>query len=545
MRQTRSVSSNRRPLSAAEGHLRFRLGLWLCLFLLSPVATCGQGGSDTLRTILDKHIQAIGGREAVAGIKSMIAYAQLEYMGLYGSMISIISLPAGYYIEYDLGVMSLAMGFDGVTGWATDANGITRRSIEEEIRPLINELYFKTFSYALAGGMPGKAEYRRDTSIDGQDYHLLALFPDGGDSLAILINGVTGLVDYRLEVITGLASVTKYSDFHTIGGVKTPFAIDFATPGAPFKISARFDSAKVNRDIPDSLFRMPGARQEDFRFGNDADSVIIPFRPANDHLFVSATVNGKGPFDFLLDSGAGMSVLSSRLADSLRIAVKGNIPTRGVGGYGSIGFATIDSLALGDLTLQFSRVTILDFSSLDTNLGWPLGGILGYDFFARFKTTVDFDGRRLVLSRSDGKPCPIEAQSAPFDVFAQVPVMEVYVNGRPTRVMLDLGAQTGLVLRGHARALAGIEISRGEESRIRISGVGGTRAMRQVTIDSLRIGNVTLREPTALVAEDFASMPFPEYIEGLLGVTILKRFNLVIDYAADRICLESRKNRQE
>ncbi len=545
MRQTIFVSANRRPPSVAESPLRFRLGLWLGLFLLSPVATCGHGGGDTLLTILDKHIQAVGGRQAVAGIKSTIAYAQVEYMGLSGNMISIISLPTSYYVEYDLGVTSQVMGFDGVTGWATDANGITRRNIAEEIKPLINELYFQTFSYALAGGMPGKVEYWRDTSVTGQNYHVLTMFPDGGDSLTILINSATGLVDYRLEVITGLASVTKYSDFRMIEGVKTPFAIEFATPGAPFKISARLDSVKFNQDVPDSLFHMPGTRQEDFRFGNDADSVIIPFRLTNDHLFVSATVNGKGPFDFLLDSGAGMSVLSSRLADSLGIAAKGNIPTRGVGGYGSIGFAAIDSLGLGDLALQFSRITILDFASLDTSLGRPLGGILGYDFFARFKAVIDFDGRRLVLSRSDAKPCPVAAQSVPFEVFAQVPVMEIYVNGRPARVVLDLGAQTGLVLRGHARALAGIDITREERSKIRISGVGGTKAMRPAAIDSLRIGNITLKEPTALVAADFASMPFPEYIEGLLGVTILKRFNLVIDYAAGRICLGPCKNGQE
>jgi len=36
-------------------------------------------------------------------------------------------------------------------------------------------------------------------------------------------------------------------------------------------------------------------------------------------------------------------------------------------------------------------------------------------------------------------------------------------------------------------------------------------------------------------AEDFSGLPLPDYIEGLLGLQILREFNLFIDYSIGKI----------
>ena len=160
--------------------------------------------------------------------------------------------------------------------------------------------------------------------------------------------------------------------------------MEVETPDAPYEISARIDSVRINIDISDSVFLMPGETAVDFRFPEGADSAAVPFEIKRNGIMVKVKVNGRGPFFFLLDSGAAATLLSKTVADELGLEAEGAIPARGVGGFGSMGFGKIDSLDIGPLSWSLKRVAIFDFKALSGNSLAQLDGILGYDFFARF-----------------------------------------------------------------------------------------------------------------------------------------------------------------
>jgi hypothetical protein len=493
----------------------------------------------TAQEVLDKHIKALGGKKALARISSVAAYASVDYMGMQGKEVYLVKYPAKCYTHFNLRVSEQSLGFDGVTGWMTDPNGAVREFSVEEIRPILSDLYFTTFAYLLAGQLTGHTAYQGDTTIQDKHFHKLLLYPDGGDSLCVLINAANGLPEYRLEKNLGSSFVSTYSDFRPVEGVMMPFVMSLTSPDSPFLVNTKIDSTKVNVEIPDSIFTMPGKGGADFKFPEQTDSIVVPCPPDKNRLFINVRINGRGPFRFMLDSGAGSTVLSQRVAAILGINVSGNTPARGIGGFGNLGFGDIDSLDIGELTLRFSKIMVADFDSLSGSIMSDLDGILGYDFFARFPIRIDFPDSILIIYRPGYATKDKFQNDIPLEIYYQMPLVTGELDGQPLRLVLDLGAQAGVVLQRNSPGFQLVMKRAKELSRTtRIAGIGGSQDVYSAVMDSLRIGSHLITSPTVLALNDASGLPLPDYIEGLVGFEILKRFDLYLDYSRGRMWLE-------
>lgn len=489
-----------------------------------------------LDAVLTKHLAALGDKDSLEALTSVAMYTSIDYMSLEGKAETFIKFPSDYYERIVLPVGTQESGFDGATGWATDFNGVVRRQSADELKPTIDNLYFQSYSYLLPGRKPGTIDYRGDTTIDGVSYDYLAIFPDGGDSMSLFINADNGRLEYNSEIISGIRMVSHYTDFRMIQGISTPYRVSVISPDAPYRISAVLDSIRYNVAIPDSIFAMPGSAANDFVFPNDADSTVIPIRFSGNRLSIKVGVNGFGPYLFILDSGAGTTLISSRLAKELGIETIGDVPVRGVGGYGSIEFGRIDSLVLGDMSWKLTRVNIFDFGALTTSGASEISGILGYDFFVRFPMKIDFSRGTLVLYNPDRPVSRDLDNPVPIDIYYQLPLITCRLDGQPIRVAFDLGAEMGLFLRRNSRWYINVgERETKDWADRRIEGLGGMQTVVSGKADSLQIGSITIEKPETMVSTGKSDVPFPDYIEGFVGVDILKRFILLIDYPENMI----------
>src|SRR5436305_15206781 len=68
-------------------------------------------------------------------------------------------------------------------------------------------------------------------------------------------------------------------------------------------------------------------------------------------ILLPAHVNGRGPSDFILDTGAGTSLLSSELAKQLEVEIVGSKEGQGAGGRVSVSLGKVDSLGVGETNL--------------------------------------------------------------------------------------------------------------------------------------------------------------------------------------------------
>jgi PDZ domain/Aspartyl protease len=122
---------------------------------------------------------------------------------------------------------------------------------------------------------------------------------------------------------------------------------------------------------------------------------------ASNHMVVEAKINGKGPFRLIFDSGAPVSLLSNKAAEESGAVEKGAPKSFLMGMRGE---GTIKSLEVGDLKAKDVPVLILDHPTLKaigSFLGKPVEGIIGFTFFAHYRTTIDYQARTMTLEPVD------------------------------------------------------------------------------------------------------------------------------------------------
>src|SRR6185295_4967856 len=80
----------------------------------------------------------------------------------------------------------------------------------------------------------------------------------------------------------------------------------------------------------------------------------IPFRPMLNLIFTSLTINGQGPYNFVIDTGATQTVISERVATSQGIKSVATTIMHGVGGAGKVEskMYKVDELAIGDVKVK-------------------------------------------------------------------------------------------------------------------------------------------------------------------------------------------------
>ena len=115
-------------------------------------------------------------------------------------------------------------------------------------------------------------------------------------------------------------------------------------------------------------------------------------------ILVPAIVNGHGPFQFALDTGASRTMLSTELARKLAIETTDDSPVTGGGGQIKILAGKVSSLAVGDAAVRDHAIGAGEFlSMLSKAVGTELDGIIGYDFPNQFKVTINYPQSTLDL----------------------------------------------------------------------------------------------------------------------------------------------------
>jgi hypothetical protein len=118
--------------------------------------------------------------------------------------------------------------------------------------------------------------------------------------------------------------------------------------------------------------------------------------PTN-HMLVDAMINDKGPFRLIFDLGAPITLLGNRASEAAGV-VKPDAPRSFL--FGMRGEAEVSRLKVGELTAQKLPVIVLDhpvLSALEEATGRKIDGIMGFTFFARFKTTIDYHAREMTF----------------------------------------------------------------------------------------------------------------------------------------------------
>jgi PDZ domain/Aspartyl protease len=122
--------------------------------------------------------------------------------------------------------------------------------------------------------------------------------------------------------------------------------------------------------------------------------------PSN-HMVVRATINGKGPYRLIFDLGAPITLLGNQVSEAAGV-VKADAPRSLL--FSMRGEAEIAKLQVGELTATKIPVIVFDHPALKVlgeALGQPVDGIIGFTFFARYRTTIDYQANQMTFEPID------------------------------------------------------------------------------------------------------------------------------------------------
>ncbi len=155
------------------------------------------------------------------------------------------------------------------------------------------------------------------------------------------------------------------------------------------------------------------------------------------HYFINVTINGKGPFRFMVDTGAPISVISQRLADSLHLEKSKGIKFTRNNKKFSASLYRIPQLKMGNAELNdydmivYPEPTIISYFKKEFNE--HIDGILGFGAFSDYLMTLDFPNKRFLLENSHLNPNHQKVSS--FNIKEKLPVTSIIFKDGTNRSM--------------------------------------------------------------------------------------------------------------
>lgn len=261
-----------------------------------------------------------------------------------------------------------------------------------------------------------------------------------------------------------------------------------------------------------------------------SSEVSIPMKSFGNRPVVELKINNKGPFKFILDTGAAGTVLTQSLADELKLSVIGEARVGSpVGTSTQPGkFVRLEQLEIGNFSVTGMSAVSIDLSQMLTGTDAPRG-ILSAALFAGYLLTLDYPQNRIVI-RPGAIPAADGKEIFEFDSAQRLPTISISVAGVDIKVHIDSGSPGGITLpKKFSEQLllksklveAGKSRTVNAESRIWVAKLDGT----------VKLGRYVFKDPELRFNESTTSV-------GNIGYELLRKFAITLDKKNNRLRFE-------
>ena len=214
-------------------------------------------------------------------------------------------------------------------------------------------------------------------------------------------------------------------------------------------------------------------------------------------VLVPVHVNSRGPYYFVIDTGATTTTLDDRLATELRIQPTGTLEIVTSGGTFGAPVGRVDELAIDTLRMTSLEVSWMPLDELRRD-DRRIMGVIGQDVLSKTTVVIDYARRRVALT-----PEPCGGNDAMIDVAwaGGRPMIDAGVHGRglPSSAKLVLDSASNALLL-FARADATGQITKVSTHRNTVT----ADVLPRVTVDvagARRAGPAVLLPPAAARTE--------------------------------------------
>lgn len=284
-----------------------------------------------------------------------------------------------------------------------------------------------------------------------------------------------------------------------------------------------------------------------FELDGKRKKYTIAFKTAQNLIIIPVYIDGKGPYNFLLDTGVGQMIITD--TTFLKHYQLKKFSTVNVQGYGF--GESVEAILTRDVNASVGKARINkiptaifteDVFNLSSYLGIRIYGILGYYFFNSFQVRINYGKNTITMYRPGtavkvkGERIPIEIRNAKPYIQAEIETQE---HGKlKLDMLLDNGSSHPMTLESlNQEAFPIPKHSIAANLGVGINGIISGSVAR---IDKLKIGT-----------QNFTNVltGFPAYNKeilqlegnsrnGSIGADILKHYTVTFDYENEALYLK-------
>jgi hypothetical protein len=510
------------------------------LLLLSGIASTSFAHpvAQSVEAVLHANLEAMTGFPRDGTLR--IEYAA-EVDGLHGTATRTIDLATGMFVdELSAYPLSGANGFDGKTPWMREISGVViPQEGGDRIPVAVNEAYRDANLWWRADRGGAQINYAGRETVDGKQLDHLAVAPKNGSRFDAWFDADSHLLVRTAEPKMFFKTQESYDDYRRFGNIMLAGSrqVDFGTGPSNIEhmkvTSVTHEPARAR-----TAYARPTAPPAGGELVDGAVTDTVPFRLLNNHVYVEATVNGKGPYTFIVDTG-GHTLLSPRVVQEVGLESVGASATAGAGEKtATSGYARYREIAIGKARLRDQVGFALQIYEPAIE-GIQVDGMIGFEYFSRFAVRLDYGARTMTTMDFAHFAAKNAGTAVPFKFYDHLPQVTGTVDGLPALFDIDSGSRSEIDITGPfvARHRLRDKYVKGV-SAITGWGVGGPSRSYVVRLRSLTLHGIKVDNVVASLSESKrGSFSDPNY-DGNIGSGVLKRFAVTFDYSHQTMYLD-------
>lgn len=243
--------------------------------------------------------------------------------------------------------------------------------------------------------------------------------------------------------------------------------------------------------------------------------------------------------NFIFDTGCGGVSLDSTTAVRYHLKPRASsLFIRGIGGELPQRLLEGRSLSVGGITLDSLTMQVNDYDLLSSVYGIKVDGIAGYSFYSRYVVRIDYDSSMMYIYTKGPVKYPKGGYLLHPRLFG-LPMLEgrlADARDISDRFYFDTGAGLCLLFSSSFTSDSAVFAPRRKKPLpSQGAGLGGKAEMQLTTLRNFSLGPFHFRKiPTYIFNDDYDVTSYPQ-LGGLIGNDLLRRFNLIVNYAHSEI----------
>ena len=276
--------------------------------------------------------------------------------------------------------------------------------------------------------------------------------------------------------------------------------------------------------------------------GGKQQVVEIPFDFYRNEIILQVKVNGKGPFNMMLDTGTDPSAVDLKTARDIGLKLH-PLGKSGSGGGTDVNltyYTEMPVVEVGSFAVKDVETLAIDLSKISERLGKPLHGVLGHSVLSGRIVQIDYPNH---VVRFYSQPLFAKTANTPkrsvlsFRYADNVLLDDVLVNGKKMVGNLDTGSSGTFNLTPAAVGYLGLEEEFNQALVSTDVGYNGVSQNRAGKVNNVTVGGITVDAPAVIFFAKGAGRDKKPW--GInIGNGFLKDFVLTIDYRNKLIMLE-------